>query len=212
MRSMMAASSSGSSSFLDFAMPEPWGPLPFPTRGDDDDGLTHEGVGRVMSAWEAIEFELSRTYSIFHGEPDGPGIQVYGTGRIFQERLRLLRVAADRHFCRYPNQPLEGAFDRLGEALAWYADRRNEVAHGFVFAIHNMTYFMRRFGLRTGGKPQFLLIPPLYTVRNHTDGLPDYAYAYTDLLLLRDRIHYLLGEIMQYRSNLLDSIERQAQP
>jgi hypothetical protein len=181
-------------------MPEPWGPLPFPTRGDDDEGLTYEGVGRVMTAWESIEFELSRTYSIFHGEADGPGIQVYGTGRIFQERLKLLREAGYRYFCRVHNQPLEGAFDRLSEALDWHSSRRNEVAHGVVFNVANLSYFMQRFGLRTGLRPQYLLIPPLYTVRSHPGGLPAYAYAYTDLLLLRDRMHILLGEIMDYRS------------
>src|SRR5262245_12448662 len=127
MRSMMTASSSGSSSFLDFAMPEPWGPLPFPTRGDDDEALTHEGVGRVMSAWEAIEFELSRTYSIFESDPDGPSIQDYGKGlsngtepvtRIGVEELTTARVVELRR--RAWRRAAQRSAGRLGACACFW--------------------------------------------------------------------------------------------
>lgn len=70
-------------------------------------------------------------------------------------------------------------------------------------SVHNMTYFMRRFGLRTGAHRQYLLIPPLYTVRKHTDGLPSYAYAYSTLMLVRDRMNYLWADLSKFRERLM---------
>jgi len=45
-------------------MAEPWDPFPLPTHADHNDRITYEGVGRVLTMWEHVEFALSRVYSI----------------------------------------------------------------------------------------------------------------------------------------------------
>ena len=183
-------------------MPNPWDPLPFPTRGDDDDRLTFEGVGRVISHWEAVEFELARLYSAFVGDPDGEPMQKgYGQGRIFQDRLRIARLAASKWFIEAPDQHAEAGFDHLAFSAEKFAERRNEVAHGIVFRVQNMTYFRNRFGLSADRRSVFALIPPLYTLRKHDNatGMPTYAYASVELQTLTDRLLSLVVDTRSYR-------------
>lgn len=76
-------------------MPNLWDRPPIPKRGDENDDITFSHVGRFMSEWEALEFELSRLYAFFAGTPDSVDLmQVYGTGSIFAERSRMLEQAA----------------------------------------------------------------------------------------------------------------------
>ena len=51
-------------------MANPWDTPPLPTYGDDNEDETFTAVGRVMTQWESIEFELARLYSTFVGKPD----------------------------------------------------------------------------------------------------------------------------------------------
>ena len=65
-----------------------------PPIGDLTAEQTYAGIGRVINQWEAIEFELSRTFSATMGHVDGRIIPFYGeNGRIFRERLELLKLA-----------------------------------------------------------------------------------------------------------------------
>jgi hypothetical protein len=185
-------------------MNNPWDPFPLPTRGDDNARLTFEGVGRVTSHWEALEFELSRLYSIFAGDPDGEAMQTYGTGKIFRDRLVALRQLAEKHFIATPTQDLEGIFDGLANAAEGFGSRRNEVAHGIVCPVQNISFFMGHFGQHVGGKPQYLLIPPYYTVRNHQDGLPLYSYSSIELSALTQHLLILLERVRAYRRDLLN--------
>ena len=71
-------------------MTNPWDAPPLPSRGDSDKNETYAGVGRVISAWENIEFALARLYSVYIGAPDDiHGLRAYGTGRIFRDRLAV---------------------------------------------------------------------------------------------------------------------------
>jgi hypothetical protein len=185
-------------------MSNPWDSLPFPTSGDSDDRLTYEGVGRVMSEWEGNEFELARLHSVFLGDPDGDAaISSYGKGRIFQERIRILREAAERYFSRHPNQTMEGNFERLAVAAEGFADRRNEVAHGYVLPMNKMLFFMHQIGLPVSEVPLYALVPPLHTIRWHKEGLPKYAYTSSELRTLSERLLLLLGHVHHHRMTLL---------
>jgi hypothetical protein len=180
----------------------PWDPFPFPQSGDPEDSLTYEGVGRVLSEWEAIEFHLARLYSIFVGDADGVSLQQYGTGRIFRDRLDRLQAASEKYFVGRPNQDLEAACDCLRKIATGYADRRNDVAHGMVFPVHGMTFFEQMRG-SPSDKPHYLLIPPYYVIREHDGGLPAYGYSFTELWTLRIKLRTFGDQINRYRLTLI---------
>jgi hypothetical protein len=67
-------------------MPHNWEFAP-PLPDHDDQDAVFLGVGKAMTGWETIEFELSRLYSVLAGDPDGAAMRDYGTPTI--ARLRL---------------------------------------------------------------------------------------------------------------------------
>lgn len=69
------------------AMNNPWDQLPFPTQGDRLERKTFEGVGRVTSQWEAVEFELSRIYSMYKNDLDGGAVRNMGKAASFETEL-----------------------------------------------------------------------------------------------------------------------------
>ena len=95
-------------------MTNPWDQPPIPQHGDANDGVLFEWVGRFISQWEHVEYNLSRLYTVFAGNPDdGETLREYGRGRIFKERIRELREAANRYFISHPAQELEAEFDAI---------------------------------------------------------------------------------------------------
>jgi len=179
-------------------MANPWDPFPFPTHGDSDDRITYEGVGRVLSQWEAIEFRLAQIYSVFVGDPNGDALKRYGAGRIFRDRFTALQTASEPYFIKRPNQELEAQLKCLGNAATGFADRRNDVAHGMVYPVNELTSFTDRFG-SSPNTPQHALIPPLYLARKHgADGLPTYAYCYAELRSLEARLIILVDQMGQF--------------
>lgn len=184
-----------------------WNPIPYPERLDLRRRHTLYGVGLVMSAWEALEFELARIYSFFAGDPDGLSMQTeYGRGRIFSERLLILGEKACQFFIRWPHQSIEGAFDQLTQSAEELALKRNDVAHGIVYNVSRMNIFSERYPETFGQKRGYALIPPLYTLRRHQDGLPTYAYALPELKALAREIGELGTDFQQFREALSGSV------
>jgi len=190
-RCKMALASAGAL-FADISWPmaRPWDPQPLPRRGDATPDKTFAYVGFTMSRWESLEFELSRLHSLFLGTLDETdAMRDYGKGRIFPERLERLATAADRHFCSEPCQKREGQLDELLEQARGYADRRNEVAHGLVFRIDEITFFREQIKPQLLKREHYALIPPLYASRPHrASGLPAYAYTSASMDRLAHRI------------------------
>lgn len=155
----------------------PWDYPGFPAEPDSCEEHTFEGVGRVLTAWECLEFRLSLIYAIFRGDKNGPSVAEYGeNGRIFRDRISGLTSAAEKWFVAHPDQHLEALFSQITKHTIGFADRRNDVAHGIVFPVHSLTFFREAFGVTTGNA--YALIPPLYAGRRHTeDGEPTYAYT-----------------------------------
>lgn len=175
----------------------PWDPIPIPTHADKTDSATYEGVGRVISQWEAVEFQLSRLYSAFVGDPDGESIQQYGTGRIFRDRLTLLEGVAAQWFIANPSQHSEGHFERLIEQARGFADRRNEIAHGIVFPVHTVSYFVSVMNLPAGVR--WALVPPYYLLRKHDErGAPVFIYTSAELNSLAKTLLKLVSVIGAY--------------
>ena len=182
-------------------MPDPW-IIPFPGQGDANIRLTHQGMGMVIDRWEAIELELARLYSVFMGDPDGAAVNDYGRPRIFAERVLGLRKVGEAHFTQMPDQALEGELARVTMISERFADRRNEVAHGFALPVENMTYFQQQMKLSKARRNHYLVIPPIYTVRKHVGGLPTYAYLVPDDGRTRETPRGALGRDTRFsRSN-----------
>jgi hypothetical protein len=132
-------------------------------------------------------------------------MQEYGEGTIFKSRLEGLERAAERYFTNHPNQVSEGKFGCLSRAATGFADRRNEVAHGFVFQVDGISFFITRF---ENDSPQWALIPSFYAGRAHAhidgdDFGPTYAYCYRQLWRLTASLETLSTQIRMYRVMLL---------
>ena len=201
--STTSAGTFGSFRLFSFVMSALWNPIPYPQRLDDRRRHTLYGVGLIMSGWESLEFELARIYSFFAEDPDGLSVQTeYGKGRIFSERLLILREKACSFFIRWPHQDVEGLFDQLTERAEELALQRNDVAHGIVYDVSRMVIFSERYPETFGRKPGYALIPPLYTLRRHQDGLPTYAYALPELKALARELGELGTDIQSFREAL----------
>lgn len=183
-------------------MSNPWDIPPLPTAGDLNPDHTYAGVGRIMSAWETIEYELCMIHSGFCGDPAGEAMRLYGAKRNFPGRLRDLSKASEAYIVRNPSQDREGEFDRLLEEVLRYYDRRNEVAHGTVIAITRLSYY--RDHLTDPSPPtQYAVIPPYHMARSHgVDGLPLYAYTSVSLETLLAKLMALWDKLKAYRKSL----------
>ena len=115
-----------------------------------------------------------------------------------------LRTAASAYFLRQPDQHREGTFDGLCTEAEGFSERRNEVAHGAVMPVNKLAFFCDRLDLRDERK-QFLVIPPLFAIRNHSYGLPAWGYSYEELWELMARLLELSIKIDDYRRALLRS-------
>ncbi len=156
-----------------------WDRPPLTRNGDEEQDVTYAYVGRILSRWEALEFELSRLYSWFCGETDETDLErEYGNGRIFNERADILSAKAKEHFVRNPDQKSEATFDELLKQARGYAARRNDIAHGILFRIDEITLFRECLKPNLLHRPHHAIIPPLFAVRSHTStGYPEFAYA-----------------------------------
>ena len=186
-------------------MVNPWDLPPLPTHGDDNEDVIFTAVGRVMTQWESIEFELARLYSTFVGKPDDySALREYGRGRIFRDRLNDTKRAADAFFVTSSGQDVEGGFLEIETYTRGFSERRNDTAHGVVFKISGLFYFADRLDPSVRNKPQFALIPMLTTIRRHDDEwFPMYAYTSRELMTLHDSLVLLSHEISEFRLHLL---------
>jgi hypothetical protein len=194
-------------------MPNPWDPFPFPAMGDEDLDVTYAGVGACLSQWEAIEFSFARVQSVFLNDPDGESLRAYGTGTIFQTRIDSLSEHAAAFFIGRPSQELEGEFSKLVDRTLKFSNRRNEVAHGIVMDVRNVTFFQNKMPLMRTDVRQCVLVPPWHKLRWHkSGGLPDFAYNGMQLQLLATRFYDLEGEIDTFRKALLERLAKRRKP
>jgi hypothetical protein len=182
-------------------MPNPWDQPPMPKHGDANNGVLFEWVGRLMSQWEHVEYNLSRLYSVFAGNPDdGETLREYGKGTIFRERLRKFRECANRYFLAHPNQELEAEFDALCMAAEGFSGRRNEVAHGVSFPTRLLPFFRDR----NASTDRWAITPPYFALRNYDQaGYAKYGYTSRELNQLVLRMGTLLIRIRTFHEAML---------
>jgi hypothetical protein len=184
-------------------MTNPWDTPPLPTAGDHDPDQTFLGVGRIMTAWESIEFALCMIHSVFCGDPGGEAMRLYGAKRTFPNRMDDFGSAAWDYFVRNQNQSDEGQLHALLVEVKGYVERRNEVAHGIVVRINNLDYYRKNLSNKDEQPFQFAVVPPYHMVRSHDDdGFPLYAYTSAELATLLKKMVSLLDRLNQYRKSL----------
>lgn len=182
-------------------MANPWDTFPFPAAADDDMRKTYYGVGLVMTCWESVEFELARLFSSMVRDPDGFSLRLYGSARIFRDRIDYLSRTADAHFIRCPDQHTEGEFQNIVAACHGFSARRNEVAHGIVMNVANIAFFRTKIPILDQSKVQALLVPPFHLLRSHdSNGFPLFAYNCSQLEQLALNLHEIEKAVSRLRS------------
>jgi hypothetical protein len=175
---------------------KPWDVPPLPRNGDADQQKTYAHAGFIMSRWASLEFELSRLHSLFMGALDEIGAMRAYEGATFLSRADKLRTAADSHFRAQPSQKREGEFHALMQEAAGYAARRNDIAHGLVMRIDEITVFRQHLKPQLLKREHYALIAPLYASKAHRpDGLPAYAYTSASMERLANRMMRLQQRI-----------------
>lgn len=140
-------------------MGEPWDAPPFPKRGNRDQRVLYEAIGRALVAWEELETELAHLFAAFCGESrfDEEANNTYGEQLNFAQRMNDLQRAAKAYFVRYPNQVLEAEFCWVSRFTIGFSRRRNDVAHGVVRLIGMV---QDQHETLLGAPLQWCLIPP----------------------------------------------------
>jgi hypothetical protein len=186
-------------------MVNPWEDFTRPVRGDSDINRLYEYLGRAISSWEHVEFELSRLYSLFSGTLDSDRLlRDYGKGRIFSERLLILRKAAHQWFAKSPSQNLEADFDEICAFAEGFAMRRNEVAHAVILPTDVLPFFLEGRSQVPPTVRRWAVIPPYYLGRKHHEptNIPEFAYVTSQLRALMSDLIKLKKMIRAYRETL----------
>lgn len=111
----------------------------------------------------------------------------------------MVRKAAEIAFISRPNQQLEGSFEKLALNAEGFSARRNEIAHGIVYQIDQISFFRELLDNGTQHLRHFALIPPYYLGRKHNQGLPAYAYTLKSMLTIEQRLSLLVINLMDFR-------------
>lgn len=179
---------------------------PIPDCGDDNPEVIYCAVGKIMTAWETIEFELSRLYSVFVGDPDGEAMREYGAPATARGRLDNLAIAARKFFVGSPSQEIEGQTDDIICVFRRFSARRNEVAHGIVLDVQNIEAFASHFTAISRGKPQYALISPYHQIKRFIDnhgGIPAHAYTAPILQAMGTSLALSFCEVCRLREHIL---------
>jgi len=168
-------------------MSNPWDRPPYPTRGDTHADETYAAIGRVLSAWEAVESELSVLFAVFKGRRYDLEIYetYYDVGKTTKNRIRAVENAAEQFFLKRPNQDLEGNFQTIMKSVCGFADRRHDCAHGIVQPIQWYLSLIPEHEVETFTPWQFCVVPPQYQrsmFQKNPHAAPKHIYIAPQLL------------------------------
>lgn len=115
--------------------------------------------------------------------------------------MEAMAAASARHFIAHPNQAAEGDFDVLMREAVAASARRNDIAHGIVMQVNDIGHFRNQIPVNLLRREHHALIPPLYLLRKHVDGLPTFAYRSADMETIFIRLYELAEKIKAYRKS-----------
>ena len=190
-------------------MPNPWDRLPPAREGEPHFLAIFQAVGQIVTAWEYLEFKLSRIHSFCRGAPDDWAVlRSYGEPLIYSHRMQALSRAVDAYFTKKPCQELEGEMAYIRTACDGFASIRNDIVHGIVFDCGRVEHLRNVLNL-TNRQPQFLLIPPMQTMKRYSGndaGVPSYAYDSRMIGVVFSGLHTLQLRIDSFGERLFESV------
>jgi hypothetical protein len=93
-------------------------------------------VGAALSAWEKLEWQISRVFGILCETQTTAAQRAYGSAASHGARNDMLREAGEVYFHRHPAH--KETFRQLLEEFGKLAGRRNDIAHGCVVRRANV--------------------------------------------------------------------------
>ena len=152
---------------------DPFAPQDFPDEGSASDRAIFSAVGAALSAWEHTEVHLALVFShlVGDGVQSEAAFRAYGSAIAFSARADMVIAAAEQALSIHPERDeLEPKFKAALALMRRASARRNEIAHGAVFAYCVMA-----------SRPQargYCLFPGQYsTNKRFLSGEPKYVYS-----------------------------------
>jgi hypothetical protein len=186
-----------------------WARPPSRAIGDTDIRVTFAAVGDALSSWEMFEFVLSWLFMHMVEARTQAMERAYGSISAAGGRKTALKAAADAYFPRYGVTAVDVArFNKLMNHMELAVGRRNEIAHGMVFALlvdperehSGVTHFLgpAAYGAK-GNKPR-KTIDMNAPLIERLPGL--YRYTAADIEAFRDGFRALLEATGEYLEHL----------
>lgn len=197
-------------------MGNPWDVRSPSHHGDHDPTILHAAVGRALSAWELLELDWARVYSVFIWKHPYEAVHEpqYKNARIFRERMGIIDTAAKTYFMQRPNQESEGEYDRLKDETVHLADRRNDIAHGLVTNVGSVSYNTAEV-MQGKFHPLHMLCPAMYRSKQYITAppklpFPGYSWTADDIDAYSRSFTDWRPKILSFFVRIRD--ERQASP
>jgi hypothetical protein len=188
-------------------MSSPWDKPPYPKRGNRDQRVLYQAIGRALMIWEDVETAFAHLYSSFNGgDPfDLKFNRKYGESDSFVRRLAELRKSACAYFSKNCSQHAEGKFAEIVRYAEGYSQRRNEIAHGRARPIHwILKPNSQETLLSLQERLEWCVIPAHFRETKFTpDNMPIYIYTSREIHKFADAFH----EIIRETSNLNSMIQ-----
>ncbi len=189
---------------------DPFAPKPFPEVGSDSERPVFEAVGAALSAWEHSELHMALVFSHLVGDGDHSeaAYRAYGSAIAFSARADMVEAAADQALLAHPERDeLVPKFRSALGLMRRAAARRNEIAHGAVFAYRVLKEKPEASG--------YCLFPGQYSSnKRHMSGEPKYVYSAGQILEYEAAFESLAGPVLEVllqlnsRRNWLDRRRR----
>lgn len=172
---------------------------PFPDRGSQSHDDLHRAVGAALSAWEHGELHLALVFShiVGDGAHSEAAFRAYGSAVAFSARADMVAAAADQAFNNHPErEELEPKFRQAIGLMRRASARRNEIAHGAVFAYCTLP--------SRPDAPGYCLFPGQYaTNKRPLSGEPKYIYSAEQIDAYREGFESLAEPVLAVMMQLV---------
>jgi plasmid maintenance system antidote protein VapI len=152
---------------------DPFEPKPLPDAGAATQREVFEAVGAALSAWEHSELHMALVFShlVGDGAHSEAAYRAYGSAIAFTARAAMVEAASERALLEHPERDeLAPKLKKAVELMRKASARRNEIAHGAVFAYCVLASRPDATG--------YCLFPGQYSrTKRFVTGEPKYVYS-----------------------------------